>query len=175
MCYLLSSHYAAWIFPWLKRGARPMPLSVMLLSFLFCTVNGSMQGFYLGQNVVHDGKMEEWLSTPHVWVGILLFIGGWVINQHSDALLRSLRKEDGSNTYHIPRGGMFEYTSAANYTGEIIEWTGWFILHPSITSLAFALFTMMNLIPRGISYHKWYQQKFDNYPKNRKAVIPFLL
>jgi 3-oxo-5-alpha-steroid 4-dehydrogenase 1 len=30
------------------------------------------------------------------------------------------------------------------------------------------------VVPRAISHHKWYKQKFQEYPKERKAILPFL-
>ena len=41
--------------------------------------------------------------------------------------------------------------------------------------VAFATYTLANLLPRGLSHHHWYLEKFEDYPKNRKAFIPFLL
>ena len=41
---------------------------------------------------------------------------GLYINVESDERLMSLRKP-GEADYKIPRGGMFEYVSAANYFG----------------------------------------------------------
>ena len=38
----------------------------------------------------------------------------------------------------------------------------------------FVFFTAANLVPRAVSHHRWYQEKFDDYPA-RKAVIPFVL
>ncbi|NCX59507.1 MAG: hypothetical protein EBW90_14155, partial [Rhodobacteraceae bacterium] len=32
-----------------------------------------------------------------------------------------------------------------------------------------------NLFPRAIANHKWYQSKFENYPKNRQAIIPGII
>ncbi len=32
-----------------------------------------------------------------------------------------------------------------------------------------------NLVPRAAGTHKWYQKQFPDYPKNRKALIPYLL
>ncbi|WP_202814177.1 hypothetical protein [Legionella steelei] len=29
--------------------------------------------------------------------------------------------------------------------------------------------------PRTITHHRWYRLHFSNYPKERKALIPFLL
>jgi hypothetical protein len=45
----------------------------------------------------------------------------------------------------------------------------------SVAGLSFAVFTAANLIPRAVSNHRWYLQTFSDYPKDRKAVIPFLL
>ena len=38
-----------------------------------------------------------------------------------------------------------------------------------------ALWTGFNLIPRALNHHEWYKENFKNYPKNRKAVIPFII
>ena len=96
-----------------------------------------------------------------------------IINVTSDNKLISLRKEKMG--YKIPNGKLFNLVSCPNYLGEIIEWFGFFILVPSIASLSFFLWTSFNLIPRALNHHEWYNEKFKNYPKNRKAVIPFIL
>jgi 3-oxo-5-alpha-steroid 4-dehydrogenase 1 len=101
---------------------------------------------------------------------------GWLINLHADDYLISLRSPGEKNgSYKIPRGGMFEYVSAANYFGEILEWAGWAFAAASVPAAAFALFTFANLAPRGWKHHRWYLQKFkDEYPKTRRAVFPFI-
>ena len=58
-----------------------------------------------------------------LFLGILLFVIGSLINIDSDRRLRNLRK-NSENGYKIPYGGLFEYVSAANYFGEILEWWG---------------------------------------------------
>jgi len=69
---------------------------------------------------------------------------------------------------------MFEYVSGANFFGEILEWTGFAIASWSLVAAAFAFFTFANTGPRGYEHHKWYQKKFADYPKSRRAVIPFI-
>jgi len=64
--------------------------------------------------------------------------------------------------------------SGANFFGEIVEWTGWAIAGASLPAVAFAVFSFCNIGPRGFQHHQWYLKKFENYPKNRRAVIPFL-
>lgn len=181
----------AWIFPFLLNQSKPSPLVVVALAWLFCAYNGLLQGTHLfvSPDVLQSG--DEWLGLWRVRLGLALFGFGWLANQHADYILRHLRDpkpgdddrkatHDAKGTiqrrrYHIPHGGLFEYTSAANYTGEIIEWGGFALAAGSVPACAFFLFTMLNLVPRGYSYHQWYKKEFKNYPTARRAVIPFLL
>jgi 3-oxo-5-alpha-steroid 4-dehydrogenase 1 len=39
---------------------------------------------------------------------------------------------------------------------------------------AFALFTISKPGPRALSRHRWYLDKFPDYPKDRKALPPGL-
>ena len=147
---------------------KRVPISIVLSAFTFNTVNGLFNGYNVQLNV----------SATHIFefnivLGALIFFIGMIINVTSDNKLISLRKEKMG--YKIPNGKLFKYVSCPNYLGEIIEWFGFFILVPSLASLSFLLWTSFNLIPRSINHHKWYRNKFKNYPKNRKAIIPFIL
>nr|XP_044994925.1 3-oxo-5-alpha-steroid 4-dehydrogenase 1 isoform X2 [Jaculus jaculus] len=71
-------------------------------------------------------------------------------------------------------GGLFEYISAANYFGEITEWGGFALASWSLQSGAFAFFTFCILVTRAKQHHQWYHEKFEDYPKLRKILIPFL-
>ena len=100
---------------------------------------------------------------------------GGAINCHSDAILRSLR-DDGGSGYKIPRGGVFEWVSGANFFGEILEWSGFAIACWSLPAAAFAACTALNIGPRALQHHAWYKDKFkEEYPRNRKALIPYIL
>ena len=91
--------------------------------------------------------------------------------ERSSGLERWLRK----NRYKIPRGGPYRLVSCPNYLGEMVEWGGWALLTWSMPGLAFAAWTAANLLPRAMTHHRWYQDKFPDYPRERRAVIPFLL
>jgi len=106
-------------------------------------------------------------------VGAALFLAGLTINIHSDQLLRALRKP-GETRYKIPVGGGFRYVSAPNYSGEIIEWIGFALAAQTMAAWAFAAFTFANLAPRALSNHRWYRQRFSDYPRERRALIPFV-
>lgn len=64
----------------------------------------------------------------------------------------------------------------ANFFGEIVEWTGFAIASQAPVAMAFAYFTFANIGPRALEHHRWYIKTFgDKYPKDRKALIPFIL
>jgi hypothetical protein len=71
---------------------------------------------------------------------------------------------------------MFELVSAGNYASEMLAWAGWALASgPAYAPAAFAAFTFLNLAPRGVAHHAWYLDKFrGEYPKGRRAVIPFV-
>ena len=77
--------------------------------------------------------------------------------------------------YYLPEGGLYDLVSSPNYLGEIIEWSGWAIATWSLPGLLFALGAVGCIGVRSIHTHKWYKDCFKDYPKNRKALIPFIL
>jgi hypothetical protein len=40
--------------------------------------------------------------------------------------------------------------------------------------VSFALFTAANLAPRALANHRWYHEKFADYPPERRRLIPFI-
>ncbi len=105
--------------------------------------------------------------------GSVLFVAGLALNVHSDQLLRRLRRP-GETAYKVPAGGGFAWVSAPNYLGEIVEWFGFALAAGTLAAWAFALFTFANLAPRALANHRWYRERFADYPRERRALIPFL-
>ena len=172
---MYMGHYAyrAFVFPLRMRGGKPMPIGVCLLAACFCVFNGYLQGRAW---TAHAGPItvDSAASSTALIAGATLWALGLFINLHSDAVLRNLRKP-GESGYKIPRGGAFEYVSGANYFGEILEWCGYAIASGlSLPAVAFAFFTFANTAPRAYHHHLWYREKFDDYPKQRRAVIPYV-
>jgi steroid 5-alpha reductase family enzyme len=148
-----------------------MPISIAISAFCFNLVNVSIQAFGI---FYFTSYSSDWLSSNTFFIGLSLFFIGMFINIRSDYLIVGLRKRMGPG-YHLPNKFLHKYVSSPNYFGEIIEWIGWAILTWSISGLVFLLWTIANLFPRAIAHHKWYQEKFENYPKNRKAIIPGII
>lgn len=169
LAFLLHYTYRALAFPLLIRGGKPTPLVVWAMALAFCLWNGFLQGWFLSQQM----KATLPVTHPRVAAGLAIWLFGFLNVLRADAILRSLRKH-GESGYKVPHGGMFEYVSAGNYGAEIIEWAGYALAAGSLAPAAFAFFTFCNLAPRGHAHHQWYKRKFEEYPKSRRAVIPFL-
>jgi len=169
--YLVHYIHRALIYPFLIHGGKPSPVHLVVMAAIFCAVNGYMQSRYHCQYAFYQNNHN---MTALALAGIAIFFIGLTINIHSDHTLRSLRKP-GETKYHIPQGGMFNYVSGANFFGEIVEWLGFALYAQSIPAVAFAIFTAANIGPRALHHHQFYREKFEDYPKNRKALIPFIL
>lgn len=176
MAFLLlwEFHYAyrAFVYPLtLPPGARRIPLIIVAFGFLFNVVNASLQGLALFAKT--SPRDASWLVDPRFLVGTALFFGGLVLNRRSDATLRRLRVENDG--YRIPEGGLFRYVSCPNYLGEIIEWLGWAVATWTLAGFAFAAWTAANLTPRALAHHRWYRERMADYPRDRRALIPWIL
>lgn len=116
------------------------------LAFIFCVTNGLQIGHY------HTTYSANSLFKWNFLIGTALFFAGFYINIDSDNRLIKLRSSSKTG-YKIPRGGLFEYVSAANYFGECIEWLGFALASWSLPALAFSLFTWANIGPRAYHHH----------------------
>jgi hypothetical protein len=172
---LWEAHYVqrTLIYPFLMRvrSGDTMPFAIATGGFVFNCVNSYLNASWIGGL----GRYETaWLGDPRFLVGAAVFAAGYVINRHSDAILRDLRAP-GETGYKIPRGGLYRWVSSPNYFGELLIWSGWALATWSLAGLSFALYTAANLLPRAVAHHRWYREKFVDYPAERRAVIPYLL
>jgi protein-S-isoprenylcysteine O-methyltransferase Ste14 len=164
--------YRTFVYPFrIRQSAKRMPVSIVGMAIFFNCINAYINARWISQLGEYSAS---WLASPAFLLGVGIFLLGWMINQHADNVLLRLRGplEDG---YRIPHGGMYRFVSCPNYLGEMLEWMGWAIATWSMAGLAFAVFSIANLLPRAIANHRWYRDKFGDYPAARKAVIPFLL
>ncbi len=168
------AHYVnrSLIFPLRARMAgRQMPAAIVAGGVLFSAINGGLNGAFLG---FLSSYSDSWLLDTRFHIGIAVFLIGATINHRADDRLLALRRPGGPD-YSIPRGGLFRYVSCPNHFGEIVEWAGFAVMCWNLPALSFAVWTAANLIPRSLSHHRWYRERFPDYPTNRRAVIPFVL
>lgn len=173
LCAIWQLHYLhrTFIFPVrLRIGGKRMPISIPLLGFFFNTLNAYVNARWISELGSYP---TSWLTDPRFIIGVLVFFTGLAINLHADTVLIRLRKP-GERGYKIPTGGMYRFITSPNYFGEIVEWFGWAILTWSLPGLAFAIYTTANLAPRALANHRWYKENFPDYPRERRALIPFV-
>ena len=174
LVFLLISeaHYIhrAFIYPFsLNTPGKRMPLAIMFSGAFFNTANAYLNGRFLF--TFSGGYETSWLADPRFVCGALLFVAGFVINRKADHTLKTLRG-NGESDYAIPFGHVYRWVSCPNYLGELMIWFGWSLATWSLAGLSFAIWTAANLIPRARAHHHWYQENFDGYPQERKALIP---
>jgi 3-oxo-5-alpha-steroid 4-dehydrogenase 1 len=170
-----QSHYffRGFIYPFTLKGKNDIPILIMLFGAFFNIINTYIQGRWIYALSSQSRYSLEWITDWRFIIGLLIFITGYIINKHSDYILRSLRENNGSE-YKIPRSGMFRYVTSPNYFGEIVEWIGWAVMTWSLGGLVFVIWTVANLVPRAKSHHEWYIKEFPDYPEDRKRIIPFI-
>ena len=157
-----------WLVP--KRDAT-VPANMCAASIGFNLVNGGLLGWFMGYAADYS---QQWLSDPRFVVGLALFVVGAGLNVWADYRLRYLRKTSGPDRV-VPIGGPFRFACCPNLAGEIIEWVGFAVLTWSLPGLAFALWTIANLVPRALWRRQWYRENFDDFPRKRAALVPGLL
>lgn len=179
---IFEFHYfqRSFVFPFLLKGKSKMPFAIMILSVVWNLINGYIQGYFLFHIAPTDPYYSHlytsgWLSDPRFIVGTVIFITGWIINIHSDHVIRHLRKPGDTNHY-LPKKGLYKYVTSANYFGEITEWFGFAILTWSFAGLVFFWFSCCNLVPRANSIYNKYAEEFpDEFDRKKlKRIIPFI-
>lgn len=179
---IFEFHYfqRSFIFPFLLKGNGKMPVAIMFLSVAWNLINGYAQGWWLFHLVPSSPELSQmyttqWLTDPRFLVGVAIFIVGWIINMHSDHVIRHLR-QPGDTNHYLPKKGLYRFVTSANYLGEITEWLGWAILTWSFAGLLFFWFSCCNLIPRANSiYHKYEAEFPDEFDRKKlKRIIPFV-
>jgi len=176
LCAMWLTHYAyrTLVYPVVSYATSPArtPVVIVAMGFVFNAVNAYVNARQL--SALGPALDSAWILDPRFTLGVLLFVLGLTTNRWADRILRGLR-HPGETGYRIPRGGLYERVVSPNYLGEILQWAGWAIACWSLAGLAFAVFTAANLIPRARAHLRWYRAQFPGFPRDRRAIIPFVL
>ncbi len=156
----------------IRTQGKRIPIAIVASAITFNCFNGWCNGIYFG--AAWGGYTSDWLTDPRFFVGLFIMGCGAAVNLRADNVLLRLRSKSAKG-YRIPRGGLFDKVSCPNFLGEIIEWTGFAIACWNLPALGFAVWTAANLVPRAISHHRFYKRNFDDYPEERRALVPGIL
>jgi len=167
-----QAHYVerAFHYPFtLSRSARPIPLLVVSFGVLFNSVNTYLNARYLF--TFSRGYDAAWLAEPRFVIGLALFAVGYVVNRRSDRTLARERARTGQRYCRLDRG-LFRYVCCPNYLGELLIWAGWALATWSLAGLSFAVWTAANLVPRARVHLRWCRSHLEDYPADRRALLP---
>lgn len=180
---LWTLHYAnrGLVFPLLMRvpkgNGNTFGLLVMVSGMFVTTMHGYLNATLYSRLGAH--LVDGWLGDPRFLVGLAIYAVGFALNVHSDAVLRNLRTKEelarAEKVYRIPRGGGFELVTSPSYLGELLMWAGFATFTWGLPGVFILAITAANLVPRALSTHRWYHARFGDYPRSRKALIPYLL
>lgn len=174
-------HYLnrGFVFPWLiraPRSSRSFSVLVIGSGIVVTSLHGWLHGYFVSRYATH--LLGDWLTDPRFLVGVALYGSGLALNIHSDAILRNLRSreevERGERVYRVPMGGGFRFVTNPQYFGELVAWTGFAMVTWSLAGVFILSISLANLVPRAIATHAWYRERFPDYPRDRRALVPLV-
>lgn len=118
------------------------------------------------------------IITALIVIPIFLYL--WYRQYESNMIFINLRKDKkgkvSTETHLIPKGGWFKYVSSPHMTSEVMMYLILYALLFQNTSYIYCLaWVVTNQFSNALLTHKWYKETFSDYPKERKAFIPFLI
>lgn len=175
-------HYTnrALVNPMLMRvqpGSQPsFNINVVVIGWVVLVLHGYLNGAFVGGLAPHLHG-ADWFSDPRFVIGLIVYACGFTLNVWSDKILRDLRpKQPDPNAprYVIPTKGPFKYVTCPHYLGELTSFLGFSIMTWGLGGVYILAVSAANLVPRARVTHRWYHRTFPDYPKDRKAIIPFI-
>lgn len=127
-------------------------------------------------NINPQFKINKIGLTKLIKIGCMIFMIGEIGNSLHYYLLRKMKKTNIKSDV-IVYGGLFEYITCPHYFFELISWFGFILISlTSIGSIVIFIISTLILSKKAVIKHNKYIEHFgDLYPKNKKAIIPFLL
>lgn len=181
-------HYAAvcWSFHYIKRILETLFVhrfshGTMPLFNLFknCSYYWGF-AFYIGYYVNHPLYTPPYFGSLQINIGLLGFILSELGNFSIHIALRNLRPPGTrERKIPVPTGNpfttLFNFVSCPNYTYEAYSWIFFTILTQCLPAGLFTAAGLFQMTLWALGKHRNYKKEFSNYPRGRKAIIPFLL
>ncbi|KAG8100673.1 hypothetical protein GUJ93_ZPchr0013g33832 [Zizania palustris] len=137
-------------------------------------------------DMIYAQHLTSCLPDPPLdllYPGVLVFAVGLAGNFYHHCLLSQLRTTKqgggggggGEKAYKIPTGGLFGLVTCPHYLFEIIGFFGFAMIAQTVHALAVAAGTAAYLAGRSCATRRWYESKFEDFPENIKALVPYVL
>lgn len=177
-CHYLNRGFLMPLFMRVPKGQKSsFSLMVVVIGWLVTSLHGYLNAAWVTS--FHPDPSWSWFTDPRFLVGVSLYYLGLGLNLHADHVLRTLRTRDeverGERVYRIPQGGLFRYVTNASYFTELLLWAGFALFTWSPGGVFIFVISAANLVPRAFATHRWYKDRFPEYPAERRVLVPFLL
>lgn len=120
-----------------------------------------------------------WTEVARLTAGALLFAWAYREQYNANAALARARKRDGrvvTYDHRVIHGGLFDVVSSPQMLTEVVMYGAWYVVLYGGTGWKYVLlFVWGNQFELAVINHYWYRSKFPDYPRHRKAIIPYLL
>lgn len=136
--------------------------------------------FFVGYFINHPLYTPPTFGAAQFYLGLAGFCISELGNFSIHIALRNLRPP-GTTERKIPKPTMdpftqlFNFVSCPNYTYEIGAWLSFSLMTQTLPALLFTLAGGAQMVIWALGKHRNYRKEFANYPRSRKAIIPFVL
>jgi len=136
--------------------------------------------FVIGYFVNHPLYTAPYFGNLQIYGALAGFILSELGNFSIHIALRNLRPA-GSKERKIPYPTwnpftyLFNFVSCPNYSYEIYAWFFFTALTQCLPAGAFAVVGAGQMTLWALGKHRNYKKEFSNYPRSRKAIIPFII
>ncbi|KAM3718029.1 3-oxo-5-alpha-steroid 4-dehydrogenase [Dirofilaria immitis] len=138
---LFCLHYTnrALIYPFLIKGNTKTPIYLVLLGFLFCTVNGYIQSIWHSHNVVYNNSLKD---IVFCFIGTIIFITiRYLMAVYSNIFLEQISLANVSNGLVMPYWH-------AHYLLLLLHFLHFAILHRVLINIIDGIEKNLTIIPR---------------------------
>lgn len=137
-------------------------------------------GLYIGYYVNHPLYTSPSLGDYQMYAGLAAFLFSEMGNFSIHVALRNLRPSGTKERkIPVPTGNpftwLFDLVSCPNYTYEVMAWLSFTVMTQCLPAGLFTLAGFYQMAVWALGKHRNYKKEFANYPKNRTAIVPFLL
>ncbi|KAK3924907.1 Polyprenol reductase [Frankliniella fusca] len=114
------------------------------------------------------------------YLAIVSFVWAFVHQYRAAIILADLRRDTTgkvvSQAYRLPEGDLFNLVSSPHMLCEVVMYFSLLnILWGSSVFPYVTVWVLSNQVENALLTHWWYQEKFKEYPRERRAIFPFIL
>ncbi|KAJ1215139.1 hypothetical protein NDU88_002748 [Pleurodeles waltl] len=149
-----------------------------LLYYILLGITVLCQVPFHGKSVSSEDVLQQ--TRWHHILGVLIYLWASVHQHRCHKILANLRKNKSGEVinmgHNVPSGDWFDRVSCPHYFAELLIYIAMVVIFGirNFTWCMVVMYVLCNQALAAVLCHEFYLRKFDKYPKQRKAFIPFV-